>query len=167
MSLEARPRWRIGPTDTAALESNGFSLLHGGLAMRGRHPAGPAYVDSLAGSEQAKKRLRIVLETMSGTLRVSEACAILEISEQRFYQLREELLQAALERLEGKPVGRPRRVLENDDAEHLREQVKELEEELEAAQVREQIALAMPKLMQPSAAPKKTKRRARPGWWKK
>ena len=42
-----------------------------------------------------------------------------------------------------------------------------LEEELEAAQVREQIALAMPKLMQPSAAPKKTKRRARPEWWKK
>ena len=68
--------------------------------MRGRYPSGPEYVDSLEGSEQAKKRLRVVLETMTGKLRVQEACQILELSEQCFYQLREELLQAALERLE-------------------------------------------------------------------
>lgn len=136
--------------------------------MRGRYPSGPEYVESLDGSEQAKKRLRVVLETMTGTLRVQEACQILQLSEQRFHQLREELLQAALERLEGKPMGRPRRELAEEDPQRLREQVAELEAELQAAQVREEIALVLPKLMQQPAAPgKKTKRRARPGWWKK
>jgi len=56
-------------------------------------------------------------------VRVQEACEILEISEQRFYQLREELLQAALERLEGKPVGRPRRKQDSADSQALQDKV--------------------------------------------
>ena len=104
--------------------------------MRGRIPSGPEYVESLEGSEQAKKRLRIVLETMTGRVRVQEACEILEISEQRFYQLREELLQAALERLESKRVGRPPRQAAGvaaEEPQQLREQVAELQMELQAA----------------------------------
>jgi len=136
--------------------------------MRGRYPSGPEYVESLDGSAQAKKRLRVVLETMTGTLRVQEACRTLEISEQRFYQLREELLQAALERLEGKPLGRPRRKIEDAESQALQQQLVELEAELRGSQVREEIALALPKLRpEPAEAGKKTKRRAWPGWWKK
>jgi hypothetical protein len=140
--------------------------------MRGRYPSGPEYVENLDGSEQAKKRLRVVLETMTGKVRVQEACTILEISEQRFYQLREELLQAALERLEGKPVGRPRRQLEEEDPRVLREKVAHLQAELEASEVREEIALALPRVLQAPAEPEKKrthrpKRQARAGWWKK
>jgi len=139
--------------------------------MRGRYPSGPEYVDQLEGSSAAKKRLRIVLETMTGKRRVQEACEALAISEQRFYQLRAELLQAALERLESRPAGRPRRHAEKDDEmAALEEKVAELEVELRASQVREEIALAMPKLLRHEAPGKKTaapKRRARPGWWRK
>src|SRR5438105_15685342 len=116
--------------------------------MRGRYPSGPEYVDSLEGSEQAKKRLRVVLETMTGKLRVQEDCQILELSEQRFYQLREELLQAALERLEGRPAGRPRRPLAEEDPQLLAAKVAELEAELRASSVREELALALPGLLQ-------------------
>ena len=135
--------------------------------MRGRHPSGPEYVEHLDGSARAKQRLRVVLETMTGTMRVQEACRILEISEQRFEQLRQELLQAALERLESKPAGRRRR--QRAEADPLREQVAELEAELQASHLREEIALAMPRLLAESGkkTPPRPKRRARPGWWKK
>ncbi len=56
--------------------------------MRGRTPSGPEYVDRLPGSETAKDRLKVVLETMTGTVRVHEACDRLQICEQRFHQLR-------------------------------------------------------------------------------
>jgi hypothetical protein len=63
--------------------------------MRGRHPSGPEYVDvkHLHGSAQAKERLRVILETMMGKWRVGEACERLSICEQRFRQLREELVR--------------------------------------------------------------------------
>jgi helix-turn-helix protein len=144
--------------------------------MRGRTPAGPEYVEQLQGSPQAKQRLRVVLETMAGKLRVQEACARLGISEQRFDQLRAELLQAALAELEPKPAGRPRRPVEDPRVTALQEQVAELEQELRTAGVREALAVALPQAAQPVAEPaepeKKTPasrrlRRGRPGWWKK
>jgi hypothetical protein len=84
--------------------------------MRGRHPAGPEYVEHLQGSPQAKERLRLILETMAGRRRVQEVCQLLQISEQRFDQLRGQLLQAALASLEGKPTGRPPRPPESPEA---------------------------------------------------
>src|SRR5262249_39827417 len=77
--------------------------------MRGRYPSGPEYVNRLDGSARAKERLLVVLQTMVGKYRVQEACQLLGICEQRFDQLREQALQAALRELEGKPGGRPRR----------------------------------------------------------
>jgi hypothetical protein len=41
--------------------------------MRGHRPAGPEYVEHLAGSGQARERLKVVLETLAGTCRVQEA----------------------------------------------------------------------------------------------
>jgi hypothetical protein len=59
-----------------------------GSNVRGRKPYGPSAVGRLAGSPQARERLRLVLETLAGTCRVQEACARLGLSEQRFDQLR-------------------------------------------------------------------------------
>ena len=112
--------------------------------MRGRYPSGPEYVEHLLGSAQAKERLRVILETMMGKWRVQEACDRLGISEQRFRQLRAELLQAALERLEGRPAGRPRRAEEPAEVAGLRQQLADMQRELHVAQVREEIALALP-----------------------
>ena len=120
--------------------------------MRGRYPSGPEYVEHLLGSAQAKERLRVILETMMGKWRVQEACARLGICEQRFRQLRAELLQAALERLEGRPAGRPRRPEEPQDTVALRRQLEAMQRELRAAQVREEIALALPHVAVSGAA---------------
>lgn len=121
--------------------------------MRGRIPSGPEYVDvqHLHGSAQAKQRLRVILETMMGKWRVGEACDRLGICEQRFRQLRAELLQAALERLEARPAGRPRRPEEPEEIAAVRQQLEAMQRELHVAQVREEIALALPQLAGASA----------------
>src|SRR5262245_58885363 len=113
--------------------------------MRGRRPAGPEIVERLAGSEQARLRLRVVLETLAGRLRVQEACHKLGIGEVRFHEIRQAVLQAALLALEPKAAGRPRRqgAAEPAQEEELAGQLDELTAQLEAAQLREQIALVL------------------------
>jgi hypothetical protein len=142
------------------------------MSMRGRTPWGPEYVEQLAGSAEAKRRAKIILETVTGQLRVQEACQALGLSEQRFGQLRQEMLQAAVASLEAQTAGRPRRAEESPEVAALREQLAALHDQLRAAQVREEIALTMPEVRQePEPAQKKTTRRrkarGRPGWWKK
>jgi hypothetical protein len=77
--------------------------------MRGRIPSGPDYVQGLAGSTPAKERLQVILQTMTGTCRVSEACDLLGIGMQRFHQLRRRALLGALAALEPRASGRPGR----------------------------------------------------------
>jgi transposase-like protein len=131
--------------------------------MRGRNPAGPEVVEHLEGSPKAKERLRVILETLMGQWRVSEACQRLGICEQRFRQLRAELLQAALDSLEDQPPGRPRRPKEPEETAALRQQLEALERELQVAQVREEIVLALPRVAvspaEGSAPPKKRRPR--------
>ena len=124
--------------------------------MRGRHPSGPEFVDKLSGDAAAKERLRIVLETLAGTCRVSDACQRLNISEQRFDQVRVEALQAALAALEPKPLGRPLRSASpaESEAEQLRARVAELEAQLRVAAVRTEVAAILPHTA--AAAEKKT-----------
>lgn len=142
--------------------------------MAGRYPAGPEYVDQLEGSAAAKQRAKVILQTLHGDLRVQDACRLLGICEQRFHQLREEMLQAAVARLEARPAGRPRRAAEPAEVQALKEQLVAKELELRVAHLREEIALAMPHLTvrpdQPQVEKKtsgRSKRRARPGWWRK
>lgn len=113
--------------------------------MRGRYPAGPEYVDTLEASPQAKKRTKMILQTVFSGLRVREVCAALDICPQRFQQLREEVLQAALASMEVQPGGRRRRPVESEEMAALREELEELKLALHLAQVRAEIALAMPK----------------------
>jgi hypothetical protein len=144
--------------------------------MAGRHPAGPEYVEQLEGSELAKRRLRIVLETLAGKCGIGQAAELLGVSEQRVHQLREEALQAALVELEPKTPGRRPRAAA-DEATAAAERMLELEKELRASKIRQEIALVFPELVvrpedRGAAEPEKKttarpKRRARPGWWKK
>jgi transposase-like protein len=122
--------------------------------MRGRHPSGPEYVDKLTGDAAAKERLRVVLETLAGTCRVSDACQRLNISEQRFDQVRVEALQAALAALGPKPLGRPPRAPADPEVEQLRARVAALEAQLRVAVVRTEVAAILPHTA--AAAEKKT-----------
>jgi len=131
--------------------------------MRGRKPSGPAAVERLPGSPLAHRRLRVVLETLAGTCRIAEACARLGLSEQRFDQLRTQVLQAGLESLEPRRAGRRPRAVPAADVQALRARVSELEIELRAARVREEIALALPAVGVTATEPaKKSPRRRSP-----
>jgi hypothetical protein len=129
--------------------------------MRGRKPSGPAAVERLPGSPQARERLRVVLETLAGTCRIGEACARLGLSEQRFDQLRTQVLQAALDSLEPRPAGRPHRAAPAADVTALEARIATLEIELRAAQVREEIALALPAVQLTPGTPAKKGRQRR------
>ncbi len=120
--------------------------------MRGRTPAGPEIVEALEGSEAAKLRLRTILETIRGSLSVAEACDILGICPQRFHQLREQMLDAAVQGLEPQTPGRRPRPSSPETAkiEALEDEVQSLRIDLQAARLRERIALTMPRLKRPS-----------------
>jgi len=66
-------------------------------------------VERLDGSERAKTRLRVILETLSGQRTIPDACEELGIQETMFHRVRSEVLQTALDRLEPRPLGRPPR----------------------------------------------------------
>jgi hypothetical protein len=133
--------------------------------MRGRHPSGPEYVDHLEGSAAARQRLRVILQTLAGQCRVTEACQRLGLSAPRFHQLRAEVLQAALDRLEPRAAGRPRAAAEAptaEQAEVLQARLAALEVELQAARLREELALVLPRVVhEEPAPPKKAPRRRR------
>jgi hypothetical protein len=128
---------------------------------RGRPPAGPEVVANVAGSDVAKERVRLILETVAGKMSVADACEKLAISEARFRELRDELLQAAVARLEPKPAGRPRQHTPEELARisQLEAQVEHLKVELRASQIREEIALVMPHLIEPRNKEESRRRR--------
>ncbi len=132
--------------------------------MRGRRPSGPEFVARLHGSATAKQRAQVVLETIAGRCTVGEACARLGLSEPRFDQLRIEMLQEGIDRLEPQPAGRRARVETPAELENqcLKARIAELEAERDAAIVRAEIAMALPQVG--AAAEKKTslRRRGRP-----
>jgi hypothetical protein len=115
-------------------------------AKRGRPPKGSGLVDGLEGSEHARERLRLVLDTMAGKLPLEEACRRLDISEARFHEMRSQCLQLAMEGLEPGVAGRPPQRVEEDAAAlaALKEENQRLRIELQAAHIREELAIAMP-----------------------
>ena len=126
----------------------------------GRKPLGPGLVQHMNGSERAKQRLQVILETIAGRLTVSEACAQLSLSEAMFHRLRSEVLQAALTELEPQPLGRPPREITEDQQKlaELSQRVAELEAQLELAVVREELAHVLPNVVHRDPAVKKTTR---------
>ena len=118
--------------------------------MSGRKPMGPQLVQHLDGSEQAKERLEVILETIAGNLKVQEACQRLGIKEAMFHRLRMRVLEAALSDLEPRLRGRPRRELSQQEQENeqLADRLKELKGELQIADVRRELAETLPHLLQ-------------------
>ena len=121
------------------------------MMAKGRTPNGSRIVDRLESSAEAKERLKVVLETLTGSMSVAEARKRLDVSEQRFHQIREEALRGALAGLEPKPKGRPPKRAPEEDAElaTAKEENRRLRIDLRAAQTREEIAVAMPHLLKP------------------
>jgi transposase-like protein len=122
--------------------------------MRGRKPSGPEYVERLQGSAKAKERARVVLETLAGRLSVQDACRRLGIGEAFFNRLRLRFLSGGVPALEDRPAGRrPRPVsAEEEQLRRLEAELQEARLDLQAAQLREEIALAMPHLLPVSSA---------------
>jgi flagellar motility protein MotE (MotC chaperone) len=124
---------------------------------RGRPVKGPGLVERLEGTEGAKKRLRVILETIAGEKSVEEACRELGIGKSAFHQIRAKVMQAALQDLEPRQAGRP--AAEPSESE---EKIASLEKELDEAQlalqvahVREELLLGMPEMMKPLLEKKK------------
>jgi len=130
------------------------------MTRMGRKPLATGHVDRLQGSEPAKQRLTVLLETLRGELPVPEACQRLGICESRFHELRGEWLQEALELLEPRPLGRPPR---QADAAPLPSRIQALEAEnrtlrqqLTAAELRRELAEVLPHVVHtPGEAAKK------------
>lgn len=130
------------------------------MTRRGRKPKGPELVTRLEGSDTARERLRRIVETLTGQASVVEVCAELGIGESRFHQLRSDALQAALGRLEPRAAGRPATPVSPTDARvaELESQLRELKWELQAAQIRLELAQALPGLASRQTMVKKTTR---------
>jgi hypothetical protein len=130
----------------------------------GRPPEGAGQVERLRGEAQTKRRLRLLLSTLSGECSVEEACRELGLSPARLFELRRQALQAALEALNPKVSGRPPQGEEEDALQltALERENRALKLELQAAYVRTELALSMPQLLtkQAQAEIKKKARRA-------
>jgi hypothetical protein len=127
------------------------------MSRRGRKPTGANLVEHLEGSERAKTRLKVILETLSGQRTIPDACNELGIQESMFHRVRNEVLQTALGRLEPRPLGRPPQHTPPHDS-HLAELEEEnlrLRAELKAAEVRRELAQNLPRLARPAMQPGK------------
>lgn len=117
--------------------------------VKGRPVKGPGLVEDLEGSEEAKTRMRVILETIAGHKSMEEACSELGIGKSMFHEIRTESLKGAMEKLEPKPRGRPRQEISEDqrEIERLKKEIEELKMSLNVSHVREELALVMPDVL--------------------
>jgi len=117
---------------------------------RGRPPLGPGLVDTLQGPDEAKRRLKVILETVAGTRTIADACAELGICEAAFHELRKQALAAAVAGLAPRPVGRPRKDADPEQRriQELEAQVFLLKKDLQVAHLRQELAISMPHLFE-------------------
>jgi hypothetical protein len=134
------------------------------MAQRGRRIEGPKTVEGMDGSERAKQRLEVILETISGSKSITDACTELGIGRSAFYDLRQKALQYALDAMEPGLPGRPRTAAdpEEERVSELEQELTDLKIELEASRIREELAIAMPHVLegrQEQAKKKKAKKK--------
>jgi hypothetical protein len=123
----------------------------------GRKPVGPDLVDRVEGSPEARQEMKVLLETITGAKTMEEACAALGVKKSHMFVLRERALAAAVAALEPRPLGRPPRTAQEDPSRtaELEEEVKRLNRELKATQLRLEVAQT---LASSGAEPKKNAR---------
>lgn len=130
--------------------------------VRGRHTEGPDLVRRLQGSQQALHRMRVFLETLSDEKTIRQACMELGLSPAGYYKIRNAWMAEAVRILEPKPVGRPRKNPQMpEEVARLKARIKELEAELEASRIREELALTLPRVQCVPEEQKKTLERKR------
>jgi hypothetical protein len=128
---------------------------------RGRRTDCAKLVDRLNGSAEAKARLKVILQMLGAGRTAGEAGLTVGVSERRLHSLRRRALQHALNSLEFQPVGRRTQQPSQHDVEiaALHAEVTRLRIDLRAAQIREEIALAIPQLLKRK---RRTKKMLRP-----
>ncbi|CAG0952374.1 hypothetical protein PLCT2_00270 [Planctomycetaceae bacterium] len=117
--------------------------------QRGRPPQQSALVDALSGPEEDKRRLRVILATITGELSIPQACIQLDGSESRLFDLRKQALEAALQGIKpGKP-GRPSKEqsAEEQQIQELKQKAKDLEYQLYTRQVRDELLASLPHVL--------------------
>lgn len=123
---------------------------------RGRPVVGADLIDRLDGPRAQRRRVRIILATLTGTLPIAQACAELGVGRARFHALRWQVLAGAMDALQPRPRGRPRRVPEvSPEVQALHDRIRELEIALRTTALRSEIALALPHLLDRAGRKKK------------
>jgi hypothetical protein len=122
---------------------------------------GAEIVERLDGSNQAKLRLAVILRTLAAEITIPQACQELGVCESRFHELRNEVLQRALDDMEAKPRGRPPSHQEDPRVADLQRQIQTLKIDLRAAQVREELATMLPHVMHPDRPMARDKKKSR------
>jgi hypothetical protein len=102
---------------------------------RGRKPSVVGLVERLDGAEETKRRLALILETLTGQRSVAEVGHQLGLSARRLYELRFQALQDALDGLQPRPPGRPGQRAGDESSDSHEEELQRLRVELKAAQV--------------------------------
>lgn len=97
----------------------------------------------MAGDLEDKWRLKVVLATLTGEMLVEEALDELDLGPTQFANLRKQALQAALDGLRPKPVGRPRQTSTRSEAEveAMQRRIDELEHEAQLLRSRLELAI--------------------------
>lgn len=134
---------------------------------RGR-PVDPVpQVEQLEGDAETKRRLELILASLTGVRTIEDVCAELQISPSRYFELKVAMLQSALKGLAPGTPGRPRTSEPGVTHEQeLEARIRQLEEELQCSMVRTEIALVMPHLLRRPSEKKETRvRPARRGPW--
>ncbi|MCC7015230.1 MAG: hypothetical protein IT454_21910 [Planctomycetes bacterium] len=104
-------------------------------------------VGHLVGDEGQKQRLKVIFAVLIGELSVNEACELLGLCASRYYELRQQVLEAALQSLSPHPAGRPRAVVDSQEVEHLSAMAAEHEREMHLMRVREELLLTVPRVV--------------------
>jgi transposase len=117
----------------------------------------------LQGDPESKYRLKVVLATLTGEMLVDEAYEELGVGPTQFANLRKQMLQGALDGLQPRPVGRPRRVSPRTDEEvqAMEDHIAELEHELTL--LRSRLELAILPLLKPQRRSKSRGQTPPPG----
>ena len=125
----------------------------------GRPPEGLQHVQRLTGPREEKKRLRWIIAAMMNECTVQEACEALGIRPARFHQLRGRALEGALHGLLPGERGRPRKRKEDGElaskVQSLERKVKQLQLEVYAARIREDLQLLDPPASQKNQSKRK------------
>ncbi|MFH0909903.1 MAG: hypothetical protein V1918_00090 [Planctomycetota bacterium] len=127
-----------------------------------RRPSGAELVEGAEGTEGAKARLKVILETIARMKSIAEACADLGMGEAGFHKLRTRVIQEAVAGLEPRKPGRKPKERSAEAARivDLEAEVARLERELKASRIREEIAVTMPHVLGRKKKRERSRRRS-------